>query len=273
MRVGLVNPALCPGWLRIINDEVALVWQWVTTSPEAAAKQFLGEHADRLLAPTSDVALDELALRLPDRSAIEPYHELLSEARRVGIDDAYRPWLALELLEHWLDAPFEERRSMLDNPQTRVELLDPDVADTLGRLRDADPDDRQLIVHEALLNLARAGHDGVAFEALVEPTQFPSLLTDLARSDAFAALDAMATLATVIDVGDAEQASGWFHKAVALAVANDPQLAIDAARRARRLDADQVATWLGLLVELAPRHPSIVSITQALAETPRPSTP
>ncbi len=262
-----------PGWLLISEDDLEIVWQWLTTSPEATAKQLLVQHADRLLAPTSDVALDEIALRLPDRSAIEPYRQLLGEARRVGIEDAYRSWLALELLENWLDAPLEEKRSMLDDQRTRGELLGPDVADALGGLRESDPNDSGLIVHEALLSLAREGRDGAAFEALAEPTRFPALLSDLARSNEFVALDALATLATMVDAGDAEQASGWLHKAIALAVAGDPDAALDAARRARRLDPGQVAAWLGLLVELAPHHPSIVSLSQTLAETPRPSAP
>jgi hypothetical protein len=90
--------------------------------------------------------------------------------------------LARELLENWLDAPLEEKQSILNDQQTRSELLGPDVADALGQLREADPDDSGLIVHEALLSLARAGRDGVAFEALVEPMRFPALLTGLARA-------------------------------------------------------------------------------------------
>jgi hypothetical protein len=86
-------------------------------------------------------------------------------------------------------------------------------------------------------------------------------------------LDTMATLVTMIDVGDGEQASGWFYKAVTLAVADDLQGALDAVRRARRLDADQVGIWLGLLVELAPRHPSVVPLSQVLAEAPRTNGP
>jgi tetratricopeptide (TPR) repeat protein len=260
-----------PGWLLIGEDDVELVWQWLTTSPEATAKQFLVEHTERLLTPTSDVALDEIALRLQDRSAIEPSRQLLGKARRVGIEDAYRPRLALELLENWLEASLEDKQSMLNDQRMHGELLGSDVAEALERLREGDPDDSGLIFHGALLSLARAGHDGVAFEALAEPTRFPALLTDLARTDEMVALDAMANLATVVDVGDAEQASGWFHKAIALAVAGDPQAALEAARRARRLDPDQATGWLGLLVELVPHHTSLIPVSQALAETGDPN--
>jgi hypothetical protein len=77
----------------------------------------------------------------------------------------------------------------------------------------------------------------------------------------------------MVNAGLAEQASGWFYKAVTLSLADDPQAAIEAAHHARRLDAGQVPGWLGLLVEPAPRHPSIVSLSQALTEAPDPSGP
>jgi hypothetical protein len=256
-----------PGWLLLSQEDLDLARQWVTASPETATKQFLTDHQDRLLATGSDVALDEIALQLPDPSWIEPYRQLLWRAREVGIDEAYRPWLALELLGRWLDAPIDAKQSMLSDEQTRrAELLGPDVAAALGQLRDDDPNDPSLIVHEALLALARAGHDDDTFEALADPGRFPALLTDLARADALPALDAMATLAIEVDASAAVHASGWFHKAIALTVAGDPQAASDAARHARQLDASRVAAWLGLLVELAPRHPDVVQLTHALGE-------
>src|SRR6266545_3542961 len=259
---------LLPRWLLIDEADLELMWRWISSSPETAAKQFLTEHAETLLTDSSELVLDEIAFRLPDRSMIEPHRQLLREARRVGIDEAYRRRLAAELLRTWLRATLEAKQAMLREQQTRVELLAPEVASAFQALRNADPDNTALVVHQALLALARADHDDIAFEAPAEPERFPALLAELARADERPALDAMATLAAIAGVTDAEQASGWFHKAIALALAEDHQAALNAARHARRLDASQITTWLALLVELAGRHPNVIPLTQALAETP-----
>jgi tetratricopeptide (TPR) repeat protein len=259
-----------PAWLLLSQEDLDLTWNWITTSPVTADKEFFAGHQDRLLATETDVALDEIALQQVDPSVIEPYRQLLEQARQVGIDAAYRPRLALELLETWLDTSLDAKQSMLNEQQTRAELLGDDVANALGQLRDNYPDHSSLIVHEALLALSRAGHEQKAFEALADPDRFPALLADLARANALSALHAMATLAIAVDASAAVHASGSFYRAITLASANNPQDAVDEVRHARQLDPSQVTMWLGLLVELAPQHPDVIQLTRALLETEQP---
>ncbi len=51
---------------------------------------------------------------------------------------------------------------------------------------------------------------------------------------------------------------------MALALTNEPDAALQAVSRARRLDPGQVTNWLGLLVELAARHPEVLPLSQSL---------
>jgi tetratricopeptide (TPR) repeat protein len=295
------DTAALPNWLLISEDIIDIMTRWIDTRPLATAKEFLVEHFDQLLGPWSDLALDEVALNkigeeprfkiglkkwdfpityvagrkepyhigrlMDDPLMIKSHRHLLREVQRVGIDDAYRPWLALELLVKWLNASFEERQSMLQDPQTRGKLRGGDVADALGILRAKDPEETDFVVVDALLVLARADRDDAAFEALADPSRFPSILAGLARSNTDAVHGAMATLAIFTDASDVEHAAGCFHKAIELAIAGKPKKALKTAELARSLDAGQVTSWLGLLVELLPRHPNLIQLAQLLTDT------
>jgi hypothetical protein len=69
---------------------------WLGTRPQSSAKQFLAEHAIKLLTDATNVALDEIACVLSQPSATEPFRVLLDRACRFGIEAAYRPLLTEE---------------------------------------------------------------------------------------------------------------------------------------------------------------------------------
>ncbi len=255
-----------PSWLTVPEAQIELVWQWFGAGSHETGRKFLADHADELLVKPTDPALDEIALRLHDPSAIQLFRDLLERARRVGIDEAYRPLLAMELLSMWMAAEPALKRSMM--MERRDELLGIDVADALRRLREDASEDPTLAAHDALLALARSGREDFGFEAMTEPERAPGLLSDLARVGDVATLDALATLARFVKSTDAVHASAWFYKAIALVLKNDPDEALDAGAEARRIDPQQVATWLGLLVELATHHPGLVLLSKALLAPP-----
>ncbi len=256
-----------PAWLLIDDARLGLTVQWLNTRPDSAARQFLIEHAAELLDDATDVTLDEIALRLHVRSAIQRYRNLIHTARQIGVDQAYRPLLAAELLFGWMDANTEIKRAWL--AERREALLGADVAQVLRRLRGEDPENPALITHEALLTLARSGQADVGFETLTDPEQTPARLKEFTRTGDVASLDALTTLALNVQASDAVYAWAWFHKGVALALVNEPDAALQAVSHARRLDPDQVMIWLGLLVELAARHPEVLPLSQTLI-TPAP---
>jgi hypothetical protein len=251
-----------PPWLRLAEAHLALVWQWLTAEPVEAERQLLAEHASDLLAEETDIALDEIALGQSNPSAIEPFRDLIRRARQVGVEEAYRPRIAQALLSKWMDADLEGKRALL--AERGEALLGADVAEALQALREAYPEEPALSVHEALLALTRQGHAELAFQSLSDPEHAPALLDDLARSKDIAALDPLTTLVLNIETTDPVQAAAWFHRAIAFAADNQPDKASDAVYHARRLDPQQVPAWLGLLVALAPRHPEVVPLSQAL---------
>jgi hypothetical protein len=98
-------------------------------------------------------------------------------------------------------------------------------------------------------------------------------LGDLVRAGDVATVNSATTLLLATDVSDSVRASALFHRSIALALSNDGDGALGAAREARRLDPERAATWLGLLVELALRHAEVVPLSQALTAGDRSYTP
>lgn len=238
--------------------------QWLTAQPATEARRLLADQAAALLGEDTDIALSEIALRLPDPALIQPYRDLIEAARQVGVDAAYRPELARERLDDWMRADLKSKREML--AERRDELLNPAAAAVLAAWLEADPENPRLIFHDALLDLARIDRAALAFDALSEQDRAPARLAELARTGDFAAL-APLTL-TLTQLPEPIRATTWFHRAIALAVNGKPQDALNAVQEARRLDPEQVTAWLGLLVELAAGHPEVLPISQALLLPP-----
>ncbi len=149
--------------------------------------------------------------------------------------------------------------------ERRGELLSIDVAEVLHELKEEDPEDRELALHEALLELARLGHEERGLRALADPEAIPALLGELARDDDIPSLEALASLAVSAKVSAEIRSSALFHRGIVLAISNTPEEAAEAVREALRLDTGQVARWLALLVELAPRNPEVLPLARELS--------
>ena len=262
------HPGDLPPWLLLDDAHLVLTREWVATNTVAAEKQFLDEHPE-LLTDVTATALDEIGLEQGDPAAVDVYRSLLQRARSDGIDEAYRLRLASALLAKWINADLDTTRAMLT--EQRDELLGDDVAEMLDSWRQDDPDDESLIGHEALLTLVSAGHEDAAFDGLADPDRLPGLLTELARAGAEpATLAAAATLTLAVDDRDGPQACALFHRAIALVTDDQPEEAERALARAYELDATQLPAWMSLLVELAPRHSQIQTLSQTLLRLTQP---
>ena len=250
-----------PQWLTFDESLASLLVQWIDTVPLESARDFLREHIGGLSAESSSVALDEIALMLDDPSVIEPFRELLGRVFAVGVDEAYRPMFALRLLSIWMSADWATTRAML--LEHRLELLGNDVEESLRALLAGNPEDPQLIVRKALLDLARMDREDLAFRAMEDPTRAPALLLDLARAGDGVTLDATAAILFFVHQTDAERALACFYGAIALVLKARQKEAFDAVVKARRLDPTQVPAWLALLVELASKHQELTALAQA----------
>lgn len=208
--------------------------------------------------------MDEIALNLPDAATLEMFRGLVNRSREVGVAEAYRPLLAQELLSDWMNCDLKTKHSML--MERKDELLGDDVADVVAALREQEPDDGTLIMHEALLNLARSGQGDMAFEVISDPEKASTTLSDLGRSGDADILEMLATILLHIDTTDIVRAAAWFHMALALSLKKRQEEAIQAVREARRLDDSHVPTWLAFLVEMAVRRPELIPLSRALVE-------
>ena len=228
-----------------------------------SSRDFLSEHIGELPPESTSVALDEIAL-YEEPSIIAFYRDLLESAHNVGVEEAYRPWLAKQLLANWMASEdVATARKML--VERREELLGTDVEQALQSYLADQPDDPQLIAHRALLDLARTGQDDMLFQAIQDPDRNPDLLSDLARNGDFDALDSMATIMFFFQETDAERALLCFYKAIALAISKQPEKASDTVVEARRLDSTQVPNWFALLFKLPVEHrDEFIPLTEAL---------
>jgi hypothetical protein len=163
-----------PRWLHLTDAEIRLVIDWINTETWGESHTFASEHAERLLATTTDVVLDELELRAPGRQ-IETHRELLQAVRGHGIDAAYRPLLLDDVLRAWLATPdWDASESYLSE---HPELLGDDAADALRALG-GDSTTPVIAIHDALRTLA-ASPLGVtdAYRCLHDRSRLDAVLT------------------------------------------------------------------------------------------------
>ncbi|MGH8907567.1 MAG: tetratricopeptide repeat protein, partial [Egibacteraceae bacterium] len=151
--------ALSP-WLTLNQTHLDLTLEWIGTDTIEAEYAFFVAHVGELLGDATAVALDEIGLYQVDPTSVDVYRSLWDQARRGGVDEAYRLRLAGALLARWVDADLDAKREMLN--ERGDELLSTDVAEVLQTWREQDPEDDQLAIHEALLTLASAGHTATA---------------------------------------------------------------------------------------------------------------
>jgi tetratricopeptide (TPR) repeat protein len=258
-----------PQWLTLDSSYLALIGEWVTKEPLEAARDFLREHIGALSPEPTSVALDEIALIRGDPFAIEPYRELLQWARELGVDEAYRPTFAMKLLYDWMSSDVATTRTML--VERREELLGNAVEKAMQALLADNPGNPQFIAHKALLDLARTGKQDLAFQVIEDPARTSATLLDLARAGDVDALDAVATLVFLTGGTELVRALSCFYKAIALALRDQPDQALEAVSEARRLDPTQVPTWLAVLVELASKqYDELIPLSKALIAPPPP---
>jgi len=151
-----------PDWMYLSDEHTDMVIGWINNGTWAESRQYFSDHSGQLLANTTPIALNELALTAPE-DLIGQHRDLLDAIREHGLDSAYQPLILADTLQQWMSASnWDASRAFLhDHP----ELLDDDIPGLLADL--AEDPDPEITVHQALLVLAGtpAGIDG-AYQAL-----------------------------------------------------------------------------------------------------------
>lgn len=180
-----------PAWLVIdpILDHLAVAWwnQFDTKKSQG----YLAAHP-ALLDPATDVVIEEF--RKPDGSNSEYVDWLLTiraEASAHGVEAAYAPARALDLLDKW---------SMADNQEAFLaehydELLSQDVHTAFENA--SEDGDQDATVALCILVLARRAEQSVAFHILEDPSYAIPLLQPAWRSSDAERLRALAALCLV----------------------------------------------------------------------------
>jgi|GEM_PF-2715031 len=255
-----------PQWLTLDPSYLEVVSMWISMESTQEERDFLNNHIGRLPPEYDSAALDEIALALPDPSSLEPFRELLKYAREVGVDEAYRPRFTIELLYEWVSSELPTKRKML--LARREELLGNAVKEALESFLADDLEDPVLIAHKALLDLARAGKEDLAFQAIGDPNRASATLLELALADDVETLDAVATVVFLVEETDLAKARPRFYMAIALALRNQSDKALGAVSEALRMDRTQANAWLAILVKLAHKHQELVQLSDAIIAPP-----
>jgi hypothetical protein len=259
-----------PPWLALAPGLLDMVLRWVNEPTYAGEKAFLRSHLPELQADPNSlmVAFDEVSLVAP-RPA-KTYRALWNHVNAVGIDEAYRPILAREILRQWIGAPLREKRSMLS--EGRAELLSDDVAGALRQQLEVGERNAATVFHVHLFNLALASRDALAFAAIDDASSLVASFTLLVGEREFESLDGLAQLLLLLELPVEPRASALFHHALASIIrGGDEDEAIALASEARDLTPEQVNGWLLTLLRLATDYPEVIGLSAALQAPVAPS--
>jgi hypothetical protein len=215
------SSAPLPNWVSLTDEDFEVVIGWINIVTGWNNARNWGEshdyfqaHARQLMAPATDIVLDELALRIP-AELVGQHRALLATARKAGIAAAYQPLLLACVLREWIMAPdWDTSRAFLrDHP----EFLDQDVSGILAQLG-ADASGADIAVHQALLILATgpAGIDG-AYRCVTGQQELGTQVTDAIRARNPDRLHACAAVEALVH---AQAFAGTFHAALARLMAD-----------------------------------------------------
>jgi hypothetical protein len=252
-----------PAWLILDPDFLEFVAEWVVTPTYSAACSFAKEHAAELLDGQTDLALDELNLRVGDITATTDEQSVLAEARERGFEEAYGPYLARELVQDYLDNDLNTQTQYIRDHQS--ELLDNEnFIEALNQLFDEnDPRHRSGI---ALVELAKGRLLEEALPALSDHTQFAVLATQAALGSDPDPVLALSWLAQASSTDGPTVAAALFFGAVGSVLSAQTELGADQLRDARRVHNATVQGLIPTLLQLTATHTELAVLAPVLSE-------
>ncbi len=245
-----------PAWLTLPDNVAHAVMNWVNLGQRSWEEScaFAAEHPE-LLTPEAAIALQDVMLAHPGNPYLDLCARVLDACRRLGVEDAHAPLIAMQTLQRWMAAgDWDESRAFLES---HYETLTGPVGQAqLAPLVEGSEDPR-LAVHWALLQLARGGRarGGYAYLSERDPDRRRALLQAYSSDASADDLAAFAVLANAYGSDQRERADAWLLSAVHAALTDNPDLPVWALEGALpQLTADDRAGWMATLSRLASAH-------------------
>jgi tetratricopeptide (TPR) repeat protein len=265
-----------PAWLNVDDELIDLATGWLAC-PDWAASKAYAAASPALLGAAARIALDELTLEFAEHhnvvDELARLRSISAEAETAGLDRAFEPLLAAEIVRQWVDTA-DNAGSAEFLRAHRAELLAPAGRAALRAWRSDDPDDAVLALHEAVLDLVPAGLDERAYAYLRAPdlARATAVLADVLADDDPDHLRPFARFvrACAAVAGDANPAIG--HDAVLLgAAASGSPPVLEPVRAVRpELTPAETLSWVGHLGRLAVRRPrraaDLLALSNALTD-------
>lgn len=259
-----------PDWLLIPEWLDLVVVAWWNAPTWRRARDYL-ESTPTLLDPMTVVVLEEVRNE-HNNGLVDLHLQILETAIEEGIDAAYGPIFADELVDEWIDADLEEAFLA----EHRDELLGDHVAAALAdRAADGDV---SAIVAQALLVLSRRGEESVAHSVLDGQTSLGIALLETAwRSADAERLGALAVLCQArMDDNDPMLALVTVARAIAEALLGRRDVALEfAAEAATAADEESrqmlVNAVLDALSRNADQPDGLLAIVRVLRGEPGPA--
>ena len=175
-----------PEWLRLDLSLYLRVIAWWNTPTWALSRDYLQAHPE-LLAPDTDLVLQELRQEGKRTDLVGRHAALIASARAQGVEAAYETLLAEVSAEEWRKAD-DLREYLAEHP----DLLRPQIMAVLRR--DADGGDSAAGAFAAILELAQRGEEALAFEAVEQPASMFGRIQAAWRTADTARLAALAAI-------------------------------------------------------------------------------
>ncbi|MBL7253060.1 hypothetical protein [Paractinoplanes lichenicola] len=240
-----------PEWIRIDPALHHLVVAWWNQPTWAQSRTYLLEKPE-LLAPATDMLLEELRSVGLDDDTVDLHLELRADAAARGVEAAYAPLLSAALVDEWMSA--DDSEAFL--AEHYDELLGPGVAAAVaGRAAAGDPGSKAA---EAVLVLTRRADQSVAFRVLEDAEYGVTLLQPAWRSVDVERLAAIATLCLhTSSAADPNGRLATVALAISRAILGDPDEA-----------AELVSSALAEVTDADERGRLIAAVSDALAFQP-----
>ncbi|MCV7169077.1 tetratricopeptide repeat protein [Mycobacterium manitobense] len=255
-----------PIWLTVDRDLLRAAREWIATPTYRAERDYLNAN-NELLNPSANTAVEE-ALLEKDEAEGERYREILSIARKDGVENAYRSLMRYALFEDFAAADTEEQQHMLRDHFD--DLTHPSIRSWASEAANADDATPDAIQASLLVSLAAledsAGTLEQVFAALREPELFDGILRNIAsRPDVGTWLTPVSFIGITAAKSAESAGRASVYAAVGAEVAGDPDSAKQLTRQAIAAAPDERNDWIVLLADLAAATPEALAVIRYVA--------
>jgi hypothetical protein len=252
-----------PAWLVLDPDFLETVIGWFVTPSYSAACSFAIEHAAELLHGETDLALDELDLRIGEISATGHEHQIIAVARDSNFEEVYRPYIARELAARYLASDLDAQTRYLRDHEREL-LGNEEFKIALDQLGDEENSSHRSGI--ALVQLAESDLLEQALTAIGDQDQLAALVSRAALGNDVTPVRALGRLVLATSKDEPAVAFALFCEAIAAVLSAQTDIGADQLRDARRVHAATVQGLVPVLLQLTAIHPGLAVLAPVLGE-------